>query len=656
MQRFALLYQQLDASTATGEKLAALRSYFGEAPPADAAWAVYFLAGGKPRQVVPVAVLRATAARLAGIDDWLFEECYQAVGDLAETIALVLPAVLPKASPAVSPAVSPTVLPTASSEGPTEAPPDAAARNDVAQAEARSPSGLGHWVEQRLLPLRGLAPAEQAARLAEAFAELDGAGRFLLVKLIGGGFRVGVSKLLVQRALAESAGLDAKIVAQRMMGYAEARATPSAARFEALVAPLAPPPAEGAAGNGAGNEAGRASTPGAAGGPAGASWTPGTPGTEGQPYPFFLAHALQGEPAGLGAVDDWLLEWKYDGIRAQLVRRAGQCWIWSRGEELVTERFPEVVQAARALPEGTVLDGELLVWRADAVAPAPFQLLQQRIGRKVLTRKVLAEAPVVFVAYDALETEGTDRRSEPQLERRARLERLPGVQAQPGPAAISRSPWLPAADWAEAAALRASARERGVEGLMLKQRGSRYGSGRTKSDGTWWKWKVDPLSVDAVLVYAQAGHGRRAGVYTDYTFAVWSRPPRDAAEAQGVVEAIARGEPAPRFETGAQQARDHADAEVPLQLLPFAKAYSGLTDEEFAFVDREIRARTLNRFGPVRSVRPSLVFEIGFEGIGPSPRHKSGVAVRFPRMLRIRTDKPLHEADSIGTLRALIAG
>jgi len=592
MHRFARLYQQVDASTATGEKLAALRAYFGEAPAADAAWAVYFLAGGKPRQVVPTALLRATACRLAGVDDWLFEECYQAVGDLAETIALMLPPTLPPSSL--------TSLPLIGTTGPSAG------------------TGLARWVEERLLPLRGLAPEEQAARLAEAFGDLDGAGRFLLVKLIGGGFRVGVSKLLVQRALADISGLDAKLVAQRMMGYSEARATPSAARFAALVAPAGEPAA----------------------------------GVGGQPYPFFLAHALQADVASLGAIDDWLLEWKYDGIRAQLVRRAGGCWVWSRGEELVTDRFPEVVQAARALPDGTVLDGELLVWREGDVAPGAFQWLQQRIGRKNLTKKVLADAPVAFVAYDALETEGIDRRDEPQFARRERLAALPGLRAQPGAGGLSVSPRLRAADWGEAAALRASARDNGVEGLMLKQGSARYGSGRTKSDGTWWKWKIDPLSVDAVLVYAQAGHGRRASVYTDYTFAVWSRPPRDATEAQAVLDTIARGEPAPRRPAGAA-ALAPGEA-VPLQLLPFAKAYSGLTDEEFAGVDREIRAQTLNKFGPVRSVKPTLVFEIGFEGIGASPRHKSGVAVRFPRMLRIRRDKPVHEADSIDTLRALI--
>jgi DNA ligase-1 len=560
MRRFAQLFQALDASTATGDKVAALVRYLAAAPAADAAWAVYFLAGGKPRQAVPTALLRDLACHQAGIDDWLFEECHQAVGDLAETIAHVLP-----------------------------------------PAAGTSGAGLAEWIETRLLPLRGLPPEEQAARLSEAWNELDAAGRFLSVKLIGGGFRVGVSRLLVQRAVAEAAGLDARLVAQRLVGWTDARATPSAARWQALVSKEA----EGA--------------------PAG------------QPYPFFLAHALQVEPHTLGPRSDWLVEWKYDGIRAQLVKRAGQAWIWSRGEELVTERFPEVVAAAATLPDGTVLDGELLVWPEQSAVPAAFNLLQQRIGRKTVGRKLLAEAPVVFVAYDLLELGAEDRRSEPQHERRQRLEAL--LERPLQASALRLSPLVEAPDWPACAALRGESRQRGVEGFMLKHRLSRYGSGRTKAEGSWWKWKVEPFTVDAVLVYAQAGHGRRAGIYTDYTFAVWSRPPAGEAEAQAVVEAITRREPA---RPGG------------LQLLPFAKAYSGLSDEEFRAVDRVVRAHTLEKFGPVRSVRPTLVFEIGFEGIGASPRHKSGVAVRFPRMLRLRPDKPLHEADSLATLHALM--
>jgi DNA ligase 1 len=560
MRRFAALFDALDASTATGDKVAALVAYFDQAPAEDAAWAVYMLAGGKPRQVVPTALMRSTACAMAGIDDWLFEASYQAVGDLAETIAHVLP------------------------------PPT-----------RHSDAGLAHWMEQRLLPLRGLSPQDQVERLRQAFDTLQPSERFLLVKLIGGGFRVGVSKLLVQRALAQHAGIDAKQVAQRMMGWTDARATVSGDRFRALVSPDHDAAADA-----------------------------------GQPYPFFLAHALQGDPATLGAPSDWLAEWKYDGIRAQIVRRDGRCWIWSRGEELLTDRFPDVVARVQALPEGCVLDGELLVWPPGETVPGSFQRLQQRINRKTLTKTLLALAPVDFVAYDLLEQGGQDLRSLPQHQRRERLEEL--LQSLPDAASIRLSPCLGAADWPALAALRAQARSRGVEGLMLKQRDARYGSGRTRSEGTWWKWKLDPLTVDAVLIYAQAGHGRRAGVYTDYTFALWNRPPRDAAEAQAVVAAIAARRPA---EPGA------------LQLVPFAKAYSGLTDAEFARVDREIRAHTLESFGPVRSVRPTLVFELGFEGVNRSARHKSGLAVRFPRMLRIRDDKPLHEADALPTLQAL---
>ena len=559
MRRFAELYQALDASTATTDKVAALLRYFQAAPPADAAWAVYFLAGGKPRQVLPTALLREVACRQAGIADWLFDACYQAVGDLAETIAHVLPT---------------------------------AVHSDDA--------GLAEWVEQRLLPLRGLSPAEQADRLAAAWDVLGTPGRFVLVKLIGGGFRVGVSKLLVQRALAQAAGVDAKLMAMRLVGWTDARAAPSAERFTALLAP-----------------------------------TGTLAATDGQPYPFFLAHALQAAPDTLGAPHEWLVEWKYDGIRAQVLKRAGQVWVWSRGEELLTERFPEVVQQAATWPEGTVVDGELLVWLPGSPHPAPFQRMQQRITRKTLPKKLLAEAPVVLLAYDLLEEDGIDQREQPQQQRRVRLETFAAAHA------LRLSPAVHADDWAAYAALRESARERGVEGFMLKHLAARYGAGRTKSDGTWWKWKVDPLAVDAVLVYAQAGHGRRASIYTDYTFAVWSRPPASAAEAQAVVEAIARRQAPPPRDSGA------------LQLLPFAKAYSGLSDEEFKAVDRVVRATTLEKFGPVRSVRPSLVFEIGFEGVQRSPRHKSGVAVRFPRMLRIRHDKPLHEADSLSTLLAL---
>jgi DNA ligase-1 len=564
MKRFAQLFAELDATTSTNAKVEALTRYFDQAPAHDAAWAVYFLAGGKPRQVVPMGSLWVLACEVAGVPGWLFDECYQQVGDLAETISLVLPL-----------------------DG---------VSSDV---------GLAEWVEQRLLPLRGQPFEVIAPKIKAYWQELDTPGRFLLTKLIGGAFRVGVSKLLVQRALAAHAGVDAKRVAQRMMGYTDGKVLPAPERYLALVARTE-------------EEAGELRDPG-------------------QPYPFFLAHQLDVPPelfsARLGAVGDWMVEWKYDGIRGQVVKREGQVWVWSRGEELVTDRFPEIVASAQALPDGTVLDGEILVWNEAEDRPAPFALLQQRIGRKNLTKKILADAPVSFMAYDLLEQGGTDIRSLTQGERRARLEAL--LQGMP----IRVSPVETAGSWLEFARTRTQSRERRVEGFMLKRMDAAYGTGRTKAEGLWWKWKVDPMTIDCVLVYAQPGSGRRSSVHTDYTFAVWNRPPQDAAEADAVVQAMLRKEPA------------QPDG---LQLVAFAKAYSGLTDEEFRQVDALIRRNTIEKFGPVRSVKPMLVFELGFEGIQRSGRHKSGIAVRFPRMLRIRHDKPLHEANTLQDLELLL--
>ena len=539
MREFARLFIELDASTATNAKVAALQRYLAHASDRDAAWAVYFLAGGKPRQSVGSRALREFSITASGLPEWLFNECYDAVGDLAETIALLLP------------------------------PP------------SRESSGtLADWIEQRILPLRGQPPAHVLERLRIYADELDGGERFLLIKLIGGGFRVGVSRLLVTRALALHAGLDGKDVAQRMIGYTDSSAPPTAERFRSLVSrddaamPLA------------------------------------------HPYPFFLAHALQIPlerfAEELGPPDEWLVEWKYDGIRAQLVRRAGRSWLWSRGEELIGDRFPDVLAELDTIPDGTVLDGELLAWRDGA--PQPFALLQRRITRKSVTAKVMKDAPAGFIAYDLLERDGEDWRDRPQSERRAALEALARASR------IVVSPEIRAASWEALAERREESRSRGVEGFMLKHREARYGVGRTKAAGraNWWKWKIDPLSVDAVLVYAQPGHGRRASLYTDYTFAVWSA------------------------------------ATEPRELVPFAKAYSGLSDEEIRAVDALVRRTTVEKFGPVRALSPTQVFEIGFEGIQRSPRHKSGIAVRFPRMLRWRRDKSVAEADTLDALRVLL--
>ncbi len=536
MKAFAKLYVELDATTSTTGKLEALKRYYGSASPADAAWATYFLAGGRPRQAVPTKLLRECAIEYSTLPAWLFEECYQAVGDFAETVAHVLP------------------------------PP-----------EHESDVGLAEWVD-RLLPLRGAEPEVIRRQLFAYWNELDWNGRFLMLKLIGGGFRVGVSRLLVTRALAAHAGVDAKSIAQRLIGYTHIGAKPDAVAFLALVAA----------------DAGALANPG-------------------HPYPFFLAQQLSAAVETLGDPRDWIVEWKWDGIRAQLVARGGECWLWSRGEELITERFPEIEALGRRLPDGTVIDGEVVVWREDQVRP--FADLQTRIGRKKLTPKILADMPAALVAYDLIECNGEDLRGIEQHERRDRLQRLVAQVYDP---MLKLSPVIDLPDWQAYAELREQSRARGVEGFMLKRRDARYGVGRTKNDGTWWKWKVDPMTVDAVLVYAQRGHGRRASLYSDYTFAVWTE------DTEG------------------------------RRLVPFAKAYSGLTDEEIGKVDAIIRRTTVEKFGPVRSVTPSMVFELGFEAIQRSPRHKSGIAVRFPRMLRWRTDKPVDEADTLETLAALL--
>lgn len=547
MKAFADLYRELDASTASLAKQAALQRYLRAAPARDAAWAVYFLAGGKPRQLVPARLLREEARIAARLPEWLFDESYSAVGDLAETITLLLPD------------------------------PDEALELPLAD-----------WMQQHLLPLRGKPPEELAVILQGHWRMLAPAQRLVYFKLITGAFRVGVSRLQVTQALAAVSGIDAKVIAQRLMGYTHIGAQPTAQDYAALIAPVD---------------------------------ADGTGAQGGQPYPFFLAHPfnlpLEQFDAALGPADGWLIEWKWDGIRAQLVKRDGQVAVWTRGEELVSDRYPELQAMGLHLPDGTVLDGEILVWRDGRAQP--FAELQQRIGRKTLGPKLLRELPVVLCVYDLLEQGGADLRAMPQHERRMRLEQLVAAHAHPQ---LELSPLVQGGDWAELAREREQARALGVEGMMLKRLDAQYGVGRTKDVGVWWKWKIDPLSVDAVLIYAQRGSGRRASLYSDYTFAVWNGPQDDPAR----------------------------------QLVPFAKAYSGLTDAEIRAVDAVIRKTTQETFGPVRSVTPTMVFELGFEGIAKSSRHKSGIAVRFPRMLRRREDKPIEEADTLATLQALLAG
>ena len=549
MKRFARLYSTLDETTKTIAKVAAMADYFSTAEAADAAWAVWFLSGNRPKRLIPVRRLASWAMEIADVPPWMFEECYAAVGDLAETITLLLPA--------------------------------AATGADLQ---------LDTWIEDRILPLASTSEEEQRESVTRAWRELDGVERFVFNKLITGVFRVGVSQSLVVRALAQATGIAATVLAHRLTGTWK----PSREAFEQLRS------------------------------------AHGSDSDVSQPYPFFLAHPLEQDLESLGPPGEWQVEWKWDGIRAQVIRRDGQVFIWSRGEELVTSRFPELADAAARLPDGTVIDGEILAWREER--PLPFARLQRRIGRQQLTPAIMTEIPVALVAYDLLEDDGVDVRDQPLHQRRERLEQLisavpahvvttaqahgdlfgPEPETIPAGSRLIISPVLSFPSWAGLREAHAKAQEAGAEGLMLKRRDSTYGVGRRR--GVWWKWKIAPLTVDAVMMYAQAGHGRRASLHTDYTFGVWN------------------------------------DGE----LVPFAKAYSGLTDEEIRKLDAWIRRNTLEKFGPVRAVKPEQVFELGFEGIQPSTRHKSGVAVRFPRLLRWRTDKRASEADTLATLKALI--
>jgi len=533
MKAFSALYQRLDRSTATLDKRAALVDYFAHAGAHDAAWALFLLSGGKVggarRKIAASGELRAWVSEESGLPAWLVEDSYAQVGDLAETLTLLL--------------------------------------DDPAQRAPDRP--LADWIEQHLLAVANQPEDVRRAAVVAGWRQLPAGERLVFNKLLTGALRVGVSQRLVQQALAEWSGLDIARIAQRMLG--EWVPTPG------LLAQLLSPEE--------------------------------LPLDRQQPYPFFLASPLEGEPQErLGAIDDWLLEWKWDGIRLQLLRRQGEVALWSRGEERLDGRFPEIEQAAAALPDGCVIDGELLAWDEADDAPRAFTALQTRIQRRKPGAATLRNTPVRVLAYDLLERDGQDLRELPLQQRRAQLAELIGAL---GDARIQLSPDVHANDWAHAAQLREASRERGVEGLMLKRRDSIYQAGRRRGD--WWKWKVDPLTIDAVLLYAQAGHGRRSTLYTDYTFGVW-------------------------------------DGDT---LVPVAKAYSGLDDKEILALDRWIRANTRERFGPVRSVRGEQVFELGFEAVNRSARHKSGIAVRFPRILRWRQDKPASEADQLATLQAL---
>ncbi|MEX0283694.1 MAG: ATP-dependent DNA ligase [Paracoccaceae bacterium] len=526
MKQFATLFAALDQTTSTKAKVTALAKYFFEAEDQDRLWTVALFSGRRPRRVITTTRLREWAAEAAGVPLWLFEESYPIVGDLAETIALILP-----------------------------------------PARRVSDHSLSHWIGV----LRAASAQDEPARqsiVLDAWDQLTAAERFLFNKLLTGGFRIGVSQKLMTRALAQATGRDEADLAHRLMGDW----TPDSTTWQALV---------------------EAENPEA---------------DASRPYPFYLAYALEDAPETLGDPAEWRAEWKWDGIRGQLVLRSGQHFIWSRGEELMTDRFPELARALDFLPDGTVIDGEIVAW--DGTAPMSFNALQKRIGRKTVPKTLLKSAPVLMLAYDLLEQDGSDLREMPFAERRALLETL--LTDQPEDCPVRLSPQIEFDDWSVLVEARSSARDQRAEGLMLKRADSPYRIGRKKGD--WWKWKLDPLTIDAVMIYAQSGHGRRANLFTDFTFAVWSGN----------------------------------------DLVPFTKAYSGLTDAEFREITAWVRKNTQQRFGPVRQVTPEHVFEIAFEGIHASPRHKSGVALRFPRMARWRKDKPVQEANTLADLEEML--
>ena len=544
MRRFTRLFHDLDGTTRTADKVQALVAYFRETPAEDAAAALAVLSGRRQRRGVTTTLLRGWAADAAGIPLWLLEESYAAVGDLAETLALVLP----------------------EGDGTAE------------------PEGLAATIARTIEPLAAAGEDEKRQIIHDTWRRLRRDERVVWHKLITGGFRVGVARTLVARALAELAGVDAATMAHRLMGLSAI--TPEA--YQALLDADA------------------------------------TVNDPTRPYPFFLASPLEDAVESLGDVAAWSAEWKWDGMRAQLIRRGDVRVLWTRGEELASDAFPELIAAADQLPDGCVLDGEVLASVGDRLLG--FQALSRRAGRRRVTPKQVREIPCVFVAYDLLEAEGVDLREQPLAERRARLAALGlptfGDQGQSGaagsedaadPPRLYGSPRVAATSWDDLARARATSRQRGVEGLMLKRLESPYRVGRTRGD--WWKWKVEPLEVDAVLLYAQAGHGRRASLHTDYTLGVW-------------------------------------DGDT---LVPVAKAYSGLTDAEIVEVDRLIRQTTRERHGPVRVVEPTLVFQIAFDAIAVSNRHKSGVAMRFPRIGRWRRDKRPEEAGQLDELRALLS-
>lgn len=526
MKRFTELIRQLEMSNKTNDKISALVDYFTEADDLDKPYVIAMFTGKRPKRPVSTALIRQWAIELSGIPEWLFAESYHNVGDLSETIALVLP-----------------------------------------EAQHKTNRKLHEWIRD-LSALNGKTDEEKKEFIINAWNSLETPERFIFNKLISGNFRIGVSNKMLVNALAKQSDMESNKVMHSIMGKWQ----PWEISYEDLMA--------GAHVN------------------TDSSW----------PYPFCLAYALEAEPSSLGAVTEWQAEWKWDGIRGQIVKRNGELFIWSRGEELVTEQFPELHFLAEELLDGTVLDGEILSVKDGNVQA--FSVLQQRLNRKTINKSQLSDAPIGFYTYDLLEYKGRDLREETLEKRRALLVKtISGLKTQH---IAVLSPVVSFKDWEDLAEQRKGSREINSEGIMLKKLDSLYHSGRKRGD--WWKWKVNPYTVDTVMIYAQKGSGRRANFFTDYTFAV-----RDGD-----------------------------------QLITVAKAYSGLTDKEIKEVNSFVVKNAIEKFGPVRTVKPELVFEIAFEGIAESKRHKAGLALRFPRIARWRKDKKANEINTLDDLRQLL--
>jgi DNA ligase-1 len=527
MKEFASLITKLGTSTKTNEKLEALSQYFTNAHDADKVWVIALFSGRRPKRLLSSAFLSLWCMEITNLPAWLFEECYHTVGDLAETIALLLP------------------------------------ETNTKEAEEKT---LYYFISS-FLQMEKAVEAVKKDFVINNWMRMNKDERFVFNKLLTGNFRIGVSQKMIVNALAKTVKLEPSVIAHRISGNWD----PSTTSFDQLLS------------------------------------EDSINIDFSKPYPFYLAYAVDTPVNELGHEHEWQAEWKWDGIRGQLIKRNNEIFVWSRGEELMTEKFPEYDSLKELLPEGIVLDGEIIP--SIDKKPLPFALLQTRIGRKNISKKHLQDAPIAFFSYDILEYKGEDIRQRALEERRSLLEEIVTMIDHP---VLLLSPVINFSSWEQLAAIRESSREMGAEGIMLKRISSTYQVGRKVGD--WWKWKIDPLVIDAVMIYAQKGHGRRSNLYTDYTFAV----------------------------------KDND------KLVTFAKAYSGLTDKEFAQVDAFVKRNSIEKFGPVRTVKPELVFEIAFEGIAASNRHKSGVALRFPRINRWRKDKKPDEINTLDDLKGML--